>query len=305
MNQSLTGVFTAIVTPFADNGTIDEKSYAELIQKQIKAGVSGIVPCGTTGESPTLTHEEHDHMIEMTIDLVGGRVPVVAGTGSNSTAEAVRLSQHAQKAGADVVMLVNPYYNKPTQQGLFLHFREIASSIDIPCIVYNIKGRTGVNLETDTLLKLVDTCSNVIGVKEASGDLDQMKDVIDRTPESFSVLSGDDNIALRLIELGGSGVVSVASNIVPDKMVALVEAALTGDFETAKGMDYELSILFKALFLETNPIPIKAAMAMTGLLQENYRLPMCPLSSDSHRQRIRETLVELALLEREQEAVAV
>ena len=305
MNQSLTGVFTAIVTPFTDNGTIDEKSYAELIQKQIKAGVSGIVPCGTTGESPTLTHEEHDHMIEMTIDLVGGRVPVVAGTGSNSTAEAVRLSQHAQKAGADVVMLVNPYYNKPTQQGLFLHFREIASSIDIPCIVYNIKGRTGVNVETDTLLKIVDACPNVIGVKEASGDLDQMKEVIERTPENFSVLSGDDNIALKLIELGGNGVVSVASNIVPGKMVALITSALNGDFELAKEMDYELSILFKALFLETNPIPIKAAMAMTGLLQENYRLPMCPLSSDSHRQRIRETLVELALLEREQEAIAV
>lgn len=303
MNQSLTGVFTAIVTPFTDSGIIDEKSYAELIQKQIKAGVSGIVPCGTTGESPTLTHKEHDHMIEMTINLVGGRVPVVAGTGSNSTAEAIRLSQHAQKAGADVVMLVNPYYNKPTQQGLFLHFREIANSIDIPCIVYNIKGRTGVNLETDTLLRLIESCPNVIGVKEASGDLDQMKEVIDRTPDYFNVLSGDDNLVLKLIELGGSGVVSVASNIVPDKMVSMVNAALSRNFEVAKEMDYELSILFKALFLETNPIPIKAAMAMTGLLRENYRLPMCPLSSDSHRQRIRETLVELALLEREQEAV--
>ncbi len=305
MNQSLTGVFTAIVTPFTDSGKIDEESYAKLIQKQIKAGISGIVPCGTTGESPTLSHQEHDHMIEMTIDLVGGRVPVVAGTGSNSTAEAVRLSLHAQKAGADVVMLVNPYYNKPTQQGLYLHFREIANAIDIPCIVYNIKGRTGVNVETETLLKLVESCPNVIGVKEASGDLAQMKEVIDQTPAGFSVLSGDDNIALKLIELGGSGVVSVASNIAPGKMVALVNAALNGDFETAKEMDYELSILFKALFLETNPIPIKAAMAMTGLLRENYRLPMCSLSSDSHRQRIRETLVELALLEREQEAIAV
>ncbi len=305
MNQSLKGVFTAIITPFTDSGAIDEKSYAELIQKQINAGVSGIVPCGTTGESPTLTHNEHDHMIEMTIDLVGGQIPVIAGTGSNSTAEAVRLSQHAMKAGADVVMLVNPYYNKPTQEGLFLHFREIANSIDIPCIVYNIKGRTGVNVETDTLLRLVDACPNLIGVKEASGDLDQMKAVISRTPDNFNVLSGDDNLVLKLIEMGGNGVVSVASNIVPGKMVSMVKAALNGDFESAKGMDYELSILFKALFLETNPIPIKAAMAMIGLCKETYRLPMCPLSSESHRQRLRETLIELALLERQSEKVAV
>lgn len=303
MNRPLTGVFTAIVTPFTENGDLDETAYANLVQKQLEAGVSGIVPCGTTGESPTLSHDEHDHVIEMTIKLVGGKVPVIAGTGSNSTKEAIRLSQHAMKAGADVVMLVNPYYNKPTQQGLFLHFSEVAKSIDIPCIVYNIKGRTGVNVETDTLLRLIDASPNVIGVKEASGDIEQMRDVISRTPDNFSVLSGDDNLTLKLIEAGGNGVVSVASNIVPEKMIALVEAALASDFKTAGDLDYDLSILFKALFLETNPIPIKAAMAMMGMCREVYRLPMCPLSSDAHRQRLKETLEAMSLLENQAMAV--
>lgn len=299
MNLPLKGVYTAIVTPFTDSGAFDEKTYAKLVQRQLEAGVSGIVPCGTTGESPTLTHEEHDHVIELTIKLVGGRAPVIAGTGSNSTAEAIRLSQHAMKAGADAVLLVNPYYNKPTQQGLFLHFQAIANSIDIPCVLYNIKGRTGVNLETDTLLRLIEACPNIIGVKEASGDLNQMKDVLARTPKDFCVLSGDDNLTLKLIEAGGHGVISVASNIVPDKMVSLVQSALAGDFNTARNLDYELSILFKALFLETNPIPIKAAMAMTGLCQEVYRLPMCPLSSESNRRRLRETMLELGILEQQ------
>ncbi len=298
MTFPLKGVFTAIVTPFDTNGAFDAKTYTSLVNKQLKNGVAGIVPCGTTGESPTLSHAEHDHVIELTIDLVKGQIPVIAGTGSNSTAEAIRLSQHAEKVGVDAVMVVNPYYNKPTQEGLFLHFKAIADSVKIPCIIYNIKGRTGVNLETDTLLRLCQACPNIRGVKEASGDMQQMKDVIARTSDDFSVLSGDDNMAVDLIEAGGNGVISVASNLVPEKMVTMINAALKSDFDYARKLEYELSILFKALFLETNPIPIKAAMAMTGLCLEQYRLPMCPLSSESHRHRLKETLEELNIIEK-------
>ena len=296
MNSPISGVYTAIITPFDKNGAVEEKTFATLIEKQLKAGISGIVPCGTTGESPTLSHKEHDRVIELTVDLVGGKGLVIAGTGSNSTDEAIRLSRHAMKAGADAVLLVNPYYNKPTQQGLFLHFREIANSIDIPCVLYNIKGRTGVNLETDTLVRLCEACPNIVGVKEASGDINQMKDVIKKTPSYFSVLSGDDNMTLELIRAGGHGVVSVASNLIPEKMITLVNAALKGDYATAQSLDHELGILFKATFLETNPIPIKAAMSMAGLCLEKYRLPMCPLSSKAHRVRLREILEELEII---------
>ena len=303
MNFPLQGVFTAIITPFNADGSFDKKTYTELIEKQLKAGVAGIIPCGTTGESPTLTHDEQDHIIELTIKLVNGRIPVFAGTGSNSTAEAIRLSRHAMAAGADGIMVVNPYYNKPTQKGLFLHFQAIANAVDIPCIIYNIKGRTSVNLETDTLMKLREACPNIVAVKEASGDLEQMQEVIARADDQFSVLSGDDNLALKLVEKGGRGVISVASNIVPEKMVRMVNTALSGDLAAAKDLEYELGILFRALFLETNPIPIKAAMAMTGLCQETYRLPMCSLSSESHRIRIKETLEALGILHPELKAV--
>jgi 4-hydroxy-tetrahydrodipicolinate synthase len=306
MNLPLTGVFTAIVTPFDENGDFDEKTYKDLVEKQLKAEVAGIVPCGTTGESPTLSHSEHDHVIKLTVDLVGDKALVVAGTGSNSTREAVRLSQYAAEAGVDAVLLVNPYYNKPTQEGLFLHFRKIATSINIPCILYNIKGRTGVNLETDTLVRLCEACPNIIGVKEASGDIKQMREVIARTPSYFSVLSGDDNMTLDLIKEGGHGVVSVASNLVPEKMVTLVKTALSKDYAAAQELEYELGILFRATFLETNPIPIKAAMAMAGLCQEKYRLPLCPLSSESHRIRLKEILEELHIIEKQQtHAIAV
>ncbi|MBU2512411.1 4-hydroxy-tetrahydrodipicolinate synthase [bacterium] len=298
MTFPLRGVFTAMITPFDANGAFDAITYASLVDNQLKNGVAGIVPCGTTGESPTLSHAEHDYVIELTIDLVKGQIPVIAGTGSNSTAEAIRLSQHAEKVGADAVMVVNPYYNKPTQEGLYLHFKAIANSVKIPCIIYNIKSRTGVNLETETLIRLCQTCPNISGVKEASGDLRQMKDVIANTSDDFNVLSGDDNMAIDLIQAGGDGVISVASNLVPDKMVMMVEAALKSDFDYARKLEYELSILFKALFLETNPIPIKAAMAMAGLCLEQYRLPMCPLSSETHRNRLKETLEELNIIEK-------
>ncbi len=299
MNLPLKGVFTAIVTPFDQNGDLDEKTYADLVKRQLDAGVTGIVACGTTGESPTLTHDELMRIIQMTVELAAGKALVIAGTGTYSTRQSVQLTRQAMAAGADAALLVNPYYNKPSQEGLFLHFREIANSVDIPCIPYNIKGRTAVNLETDTLVRLCEACPNIVGVKEASGDIQQMKEVIERTPGYFSVLSGDDNMTLDLISEGGHGVVSVASNLVPEKMVAMVNHALAGDFQAARELDYELGILFKATFLETNPIPIKAAMAMVGLCLEKYRLPLCPLSKETYRIRLKEILEELGLLEKE------
>ncbi len=290
------GVYTAIVTPFRRDGGLDEVALCKLIDEQIADGVSGIVPCGTTGESPTLTHKEHDRVIEMTISHVAGRVPVIAGTGSNSTAEAVRLSIHAMEAGADALLLVNPYYNKPTQKGLFFHFKEIANSVSIPCVLYNIKGRTGVNLETDTLVSLAAACKNIVAVKEASGSLDQMKQVIRATADDFYVLSGDDNMTLDLIKAGGHGVISVASNLVPKKMSTLVAAALGGDMKTAEALNEELRELFSALFVETNPIPVKTALAMMGKTEEVFRLPMCELSTDEARNTLAAAIRKLGLI---------
>jgi 4-hydroxy-tetrahydrodipicolinate synthase len=284
------------VTPFTSGGALDEAGLRRLIDAQIAGGVSGIVPCGTTGESPTLSHGEHDRVIEITIDQVAKRVPVIAGTGSNATAEAVRLSTHAQEAGADALLLVNPYYNKPTQKGLFLHFKAVADAVSIPCVLYNIKGRTGVNLETDTLVSLADACQNIVAVKEASGDIEQMKSVIQRTGDDFRVLSGDDNMTLALVRAGGNGVISVASNLVPEKMVAMTKAALSGDFETAGKLDGELRDLFKVMFIETNPIPVKTALAMMGQIEEVFRLPMCELSSQENRDALMGVLKKLGLV---------
>ncbi len=289
------GVFTAIVTPFTEDEGVDEETLRRLIDFNIENGVTGIVPCGTTGESPTLSHPEHDHVIELTVEHVDGRVPVIAGTGSNCTREAIRLTRHAEEVGVDGVLLVNPYYNKPTQEGLYRHFRAIADSVGIPCVVYNIKGRTGVNLETATLMRLIDDCDNIVGVKEASGDINQIREVIHQSPDDFSVLSGDDNITLELIRSGGDGVVSVASNLVPDRMAALVQAALAGDFETAEAIERELSPIFEAEFVETNPIPIKYMLSLKGMCQEVYRLPMCELRPEN-RVRVRTVMETMGLL---------
>ncbi|MBS3135979.1 4-hydroxy-tetrahydrodipicolinate synthase [Candidatus Woesearchaeota archaeon] len=276
------GVYTAIVTPFREDGEIDWDCLKDLVEFQIEGNVAGIVPCGTTGESPTLSHEEHRKVIKRVVEWVGGRCKVIAGTGSNSTAEAIELSRHAEKDNADACLIVNPYYNKPTQEGLYRHFRAIAESVDIPIILYNIKGRTAVNVETDTLLRLICDCQNIAGVKEASGDINQMKDVLNRVPKRFDVLSGDDNMTLELIKLGGKGVISVASNLVPEKIVSLVDAALKKD-KKADAINNELAELFRMLFIETNPIPVKAAMAMKGLCKESYRLPMCELRPENRK----------------------
>ncbi len=289
------GVFTAIITPFKEDGSVDEECLKKLIDFNISAGVSGIVPCGTTGESPTLSHDEHDRVIELTVKHVNKRVPVIAGTGSNATSEAIRLSKHAEEAGADACLVVNPYYNKPTQEGLYRHFKAVADSVKIPIVVYNIKGRTGVNVETSTLMRIVKDCKNVVAVKEASGDLNQMKEVIAQRPEGFSVLSGDDNITLELIKAGGDGVISVASNLVPDRMVAMVKAALDGNFEEAEKINKELAPLFEAQFIETNPIPIKCALSLKGMCNEVYRLPMCELRPEN-KEKLKEVLTDMGII---------
>ncbi|MBU2055694.1 MAG: 4-hydroxy-tetrahydrodipicolinate synthase [Proteobacteria bacterium] len=270
------GAMVAIVTPFK-NGQVDEEAFRKLIEEQIAAGTDGIVPCGTTGESTTLSHEEHDRVIEITIDAVKKRVPVIAGTGSNNTAEALRLTRHAWKAGADGALLVCPYYNRPTQEGLYQHYRAVAEEVPIPLVVYNIPGRTGTNMLPETLARLAKI-KNIVGVKEASGSLKQMSDAINLCGPDFDVLAGDDIFTLALMAIGGKGVISVVSNVVPQDMAAMVDAFAAGDLEKARSLHYRISPLIDALFIETNPIPVKAALAMMGKIQYDLRLPLCRMA---------------------------
>ncbi len=293
MNNIFRGVHTALITPFTSTGAVDIGAFKRLVEHQIEAGIDGLVPCGTTGESSTLTHDEHDRVIALTVQYADGRVPVIAGTGSNSTAEAIQLSQHAEQAGVDAVLLVNPYYVKPTQKGLYLHFKAIAESVSIPCIPYNIQSRTAVNLENETLFKLMNEHENIVGVKEASGSLEQMKSLIGMRREDFHLLCGDDNMTVDLIEAGGNGVVSVAANLVPFLMREMVHSALDGDLEKAREIEQQLMPLFKATFIETNPIPIKTAMAIKGWCREEFRLPMCRISSEENYAKIREAVESL------------
>ena len=277
----LNGIYTAIVTPFNKDGSIDEKALRELVKIQVGANIKGILPCGTTGESPTLSHEEHNRVIEIVVDEVNAQCEIMAGTGSNSTKEAIKLTKHAKKIGVTSSLQVTPYYNKPTQKGLYEHFKAVANEVDIPIILYNIKGRSAVNIETDTVVKL-SKIKNIVAVKEASGSLAQMMNVIGATPDDFSVLSGDDNLTLPLMAAGGNGLVSVASNIIPEKMVAFVNHGLKNDFTAMRKMYYkELCEIFKCIFIETNPIPIKKILALKGLLKSYYRLPLCEPSDES------------------------
>lgn len=268
------GVFTALITPFTKDNKIDEKALRDIVEEQIEAGVAGLVPCGTTGESPTLSYEEHNRVIEIVCDQAKKRCIVIAGTGSNSTEEAIMLTEHAKKVGADASLQVVPYYNKPTQKGLYEHFKTIATAVDLPMIIYNIAGRTAVNLETQTLAELAKI-KNIVGVKEASGSIQQMMSVIKSVPSNFSVLSGDDNLILPLMAVGGTGVISVASNVIPKKMVEFVNYGLKNDFVSMRKMHYELSEFFSALFVETNPIPVKKIMSLLGKIESVYRLPLC------------------------------
>jgi 4-hydroxy-tetrahydrodipicolinate synthase len=288
------GVFTALVTPFNEDKSISEKDLKDLVDFNIEKGVDGLVPMGTTGESPTLSHEEHIKVIEIVCKHVNKRIPVIAGAGSNSTDEALHLTKRAKEVGADVTLQVAPYYNKPTQEGLYRHFKTIADKVDLPMIVYNIPGRTGKNIETDTIVRLAEH-PNIIGVKEASGSLPQMMDVIHRTPEDFVVLSGDDNLTLPLMAVGGKGVISVASNIIPDRMSAMVTAGLNGNFEKMRKIHYELLPFFKAEFIETNPIPIKTALAMKGMAKEVFRLPLCEMNPEN-KKKLKEVLKSLKII---------
>jgi 4-hydroxy-tetrahydrodipicolinate synthase len=288
------GSIVAIVTPFK-GGKVDEKKFRELLEFQIKEGSDGIVPCGTTGESPTLSLEEHERVVEIAIEQVKGRIPVIAGTGSNSTEEAIILTKHAAKAGADGSLLVSPYYNRPTQKGLFEHFSKIAKSVNIPIILYNIASRTGVNIEPETIAKLARECKNIVGVKEASGSLDQMSRIKALCPPNFELISGDDSLTLPLMAIGGVGIIYVVANIVPRDVKGMVSAFEKGRIAEARKLHYKLLPLIKAVFIETNPIPMKTAMGILGMCEPSLRLPLCSMSGEN-LEKLKTALKEYGLL---------
>ena len=288
------GSIVAIVTPFRD-GKIDEQKLRDLIEFHIKNGTSGIVPCGTTGESATLSFEEHDRVIEITIEQVKKRIPVIAGTGSNSTQEAIMLTRHAAKAGADASLQVSPYYNRPTQKGLYEHFKAIAESVNIPIILYNIASRTGVNIEPETIAKLAHDCETIVGVKEASGNLDQMSRIKQLCGQSFDLISGDDSLTLPILSVGGTGVISVVANIVPKDVANLVAEFEKGNLKKTQEIHYKLLPLIKAVFLETNPIPVKTAMGLLGMCEPDLRLPMCAMLPEN-LEKLKKVLKDYGLL---------
>lgn len=270
------GSIVAIVTPFRD-GKIDEKAFRELIEFHIKNGTDGIVPCGTTGESATLSLDEHERLIELTIEAVNKRVPVIAGTGSNNTAEAVRLTKRAKEAGADAALLITPYYNKPTQEGLYQHYKKVAEEVDIHIILYNVPGRTGVNMLPETVARLAEI-KNIVGIKEATGDLKQISDVINLCPKDFLLLSGDDFTVYPTLAIGGHGVISVVANVAPKDMADLCDSYFAGDLKKANDLHYKLLPLNTAMFYETNPIPVKTALSLMGKVTGEMRLPLCQMS---------------------------
>ena len=282
------GCATALVTPFKSDGSIDEERMRALVDRQINGGVRLLVPCGTTGESATMTEDEDTRVIGLTIEVARGRAKVIAGAGSNSTASAVEYSQRARDAGADAVLQVAPWYNKPTQEGLYAHFRAIAEAVpETPIMLYNVPGRTSSNIAAQTTLRLAKDCENIIAIKEASGNLSQIMEILRERPANFCVLSGDDALTLPLISLGAEGIVSVASNEVPDLMSRMTELALEGGWDDARELHYRLLPLMEINFVESSPGPVKAAMAMMGLLEENFRLPLVPIT-DKSRAKIRE-----------------
>ena len=272
------GSLVAIVTPFI-NGKFDEKAFADLIEFQLANGTHGIVPCGTSGESATLSHAEHERVVALTVEVVNRRVPVIAGTGSNSTDEAIAFTKHAKSVGADAALLITPYYNKPTQEGLFQHYALVAKAVDIPLILYNIPGRTGVNMAPSTVARLAGIPS-IVAIKEGSGSLSQISDIIQQCGNQFTVISGDDGLTLPMMVLGAKGVITVTANIAPSDMANLVSAALKGNYQEARPLHFKLAPLFTALFYETNPIPVKAALAHMGKIQNELRLPLTPMSSE-------------------------
>jgi 4-hydroxy-tetrahydrodipicolinate synthase len=287
------GVSTALVTPFR-NGEIDEPALRELVEFQIATGIDGLVPCGSTGESATMSHAEHQRVVEIVVGTARGRVPVVPGTGSNNTREAIELTRHAKEAGADGALLISPYYNKPTQDGIVAHYAEIARETDFPLLVYNIPGRTASNMLPATVARLADI-EQVVGVKEASGDLVQISEVVARCPDDFSVLSGDDALTLPILAVGGHGVISTSANVAPAEMIEMVNAFQAGDLPRARAIHLRLLPLFGVLFCETNPIPVKAAVAEMGRIGDEIRLPLTEITQPN-RERLKVVLKELGLL---------
>lgn len=293
MKKTFQGSMVAMVTPFRDGG-VDEAKIRELVEFHVKNGTDAIIPCGTTGESPTLSHAEHKRVVEVTIEAAAGRVPVVAGTGSNSTAEAIELTRHATEAGANGVLMVCPYYNKPTQRGLIAHYTAVAKAVDIPIILYNVPGRTGVNMLPETVATLAEV-PNIVAIKEASGSIEQMTEVISLCGDRMTVVSGDDTLTLPLMAVGGMGVISVIANILPKETAEMTRAALNGDWKRAKEIHLRIFPLCKAMFYETNPIPVKTAMQLLGRLNGELRLPLAPMA-DANRDRLAKALKAYGLL---------
>ena len=287
------GTYTALVTPFL-NGRVDEEAFERLIETQIEAGITGIVAVGTTGESPTLDHLEHRHVIEMAVKFAKGRCQVIAGTGSNSTAEAVALTVESQKLGAQAALVVAPYYNKPSQEGVFRHYQAIAEASTLPIILYSIPGRCGIEIGVDTCVRLAEHCPSIVAIKEAGGSVERVHALRAALPASFEILSGDDSLTLPFMASGAVGVISVASNLVPARVCDLVNAAARRDYEEARKIHFQLYSLFKDLFIEPNPVPVKHALARIGLMQPEVRLPLCELSAGS-RAKLEATLDTLHL----------
>jgi 4-hydroxy-tetrahydrodipicolinate synthase len=291
----LRGCATALVTPFTANGAIDEAALTRLIEYQLSGGVKLLVPCGTTGESATMTEAEDQRVIKRTIELAKGRAQVIAGTGSNSTAATIQNSKIARELGADAVLVVAPFYNKPTQPGLYAHFRAVAEAVDLPIVIYNVPGRTSCNIAAETTLRLARDCENIVAVKEASGNFSQIMEILAGRPNGFRVLSGDDAITFPMIALGGDGLISVASNEAPELMARMVSLALEEKWNEARELHYRLLPLMEVNFIESSPGPVKAGLAMMNLIDENFRLPLVPIQEKS-RAQLRVVLVELGLL---------
>ena len=287
------GSIVAIVTPFR-NGKLDERAFGDLIEWQIANGTNGIVPCGTTGESATLTHDEHHRVVRLTVEVAKGRIPVIAGTGSNSTDEAISLTRHAKDAGADGALLITPYYNKPTQEGLYRHYKAVAEAVDMPLVLYNIPGRTGVNMLPATVARLA-VMKNIVGIKEGSGSVQQASDIAQACGDRLIVLSGDDPLTLPMMAVGAKGVITVTANVMPKEMAQLVASFQAGRIDEARRIHFALSALFAALFYETNPIPVKEALGMMGKIDPELRLPMCAMSADNRNQLTR-VLKEMRLI---------
>jgi len=292
--EGLKGCGTALITPFLANGKVDEKALASLVNWQIQEGIHFLVPCGTTGESPTLQHEEHLAVVDITVKTAAGRVPVIAGAGGNDTLKIIALIAERKSLGVDGILSVSPYYNKPTQEGIYQHFRAIAESTDLPIIVYNVPGRTGSNILPDTLLRLAEI-PNIAGVKEASGDISQIGEICTKAPARFRILSGDDSLTLPVIALGGHGIISVASNEAPAMMSRFTAACLEGRWDEARNWNRKLYPLMKINFVETSPIPVKAALAMMGKIEEVYRLPLVRISEGA-RAKVASVLSNLGLV---------